>query len=339
MSLRTIISILIFAVVFAGGWYYLREAPMTTPPDEPAADQPPAPELTQVAGAYRAQADGTISISAESLLEGLVSIEAVEASGRVRMHYLVHPDKSVVIRGFNVWMGDANIEVNFPFWEVQHERLRCTVFYSDQAITGRLEYDRIIIPAGTKVLGHTYERRGSDGECGGLAYRLDVESPEDMIITHSPGPDNVRFGIDAEFTVDFDGNEVTVSLDAQGDFINRPPVAEMQLTGTGVQLMDDGCPVGVANTAEGLELNVRSASHDPDGNFPPDISVKQARVDINFEQWARTSPEGLRFLGEGQDMGTQLFATGKDHQLMLWVTDRQAAEARKICKFTVKEPS
>ena len=337
MSFRSIISLLILVAAVVAGWFFLRDPTRLGPPDEPPTEPPPAPQLTEIAGAYRAQADGTITISAETPLDGVTSVEDVEVSGRVRMHYLVYPDQSVVTRGFNVWMGDANLEVNFLFWETQRERLRCTVFYSDRAINGGMGNDRITIPAGTKVLGHTYDRRGADGQCGGAVRKLDTVSPEDMHITHKPGED--IFAIDASFTVDYEGTEVTVSLDARGEFINRPPIADFRLTGAGVRLKDDGCPVGVANTADGLEVAVRSTSHDPDGNFPEELDIKQSRVDISFEQWARSSPDGLLFLGEGQDIGTQLFETGKQHQLLLWVTDRQGAEARKICKFTVKEPS
>lgn len=315
----------------------MRDPTRTGAPNEPPNEPPPAPQLTEIAGAYRAQADGTITISAETALAGVTSVEDVEVSGRVRMHYLVNPDQSVVTRSFNVWMGDANLEVNFPFWDGQRERLRCTVFYSDRAINGGFGNDRITIPAGTKVQGHTYDRRGADGQCGGGVRKLDTVSPEDMRITHKPG-ENI-FEINASFTVDYEGTEVTVNMDASGEFINRPPVAEFRLTGTDVLLKDDGCPVGMANTADGLEVALRSTSYDPDGNFPEDVSIKQSRVDISFEQWARSSPEGLLFLGEGQDLGTQLFETGKQHQLLLWVTDRQGAEARKICKFAVKEPS
>lgn len=336
LSLRTILSIIFVIAVLGFAWYYVRRPEPVEPPPEPA---PPieVPVLTQIPKAYRAQADGTITIEVETSSNGLTSVENVEATGRVRMGYRVYPDNRVVIDAFNVWMGDANLDINFLFWEAHRERLRCTEFYSERTINGVFGNDRITIPAGTTVQGHTYERRGSDGKCGGTARLLDVESPEEMDVIHEP--DNDNFGIHASFTFDHEGDEITVVLNADGDFINRPPVAEFELSGPDVQVMGDGCPVGVANTEEGLQVALRSTSFDPDGNYPEGIEIKDSRMDISFEQWARSTPEGLMYLGEGQDGGTQLFEIGPEHQLILWVTDRQGAEARKLCNFRVKERS
>ncbi len=331
MSLRTVISFIIVLALLVGIWYYLRPGDRPEPPVDT-----PVPVLSQIPKAYWAQADGTITIEAETANEGLTSIESVEATGRVRLRYLVYPDSRVVISAFNVWMGDANLEVRFLFWDVQQERLRCTVFYSDRNINGNLANNRIVIPAGTPVLGHTYDRRGTNGSCGGAVRMLDAEAPDQIRVVHEPALG--RFGVNAAFTVDYEGNEVTVTLDASGNFINRPPVANFELSGPGVETADDGCPIPVANTPEGLEMSLSSTSYDLDGNFPEELDIKQSRADIAFEQWARSTPEGFRYLGEGPDGGTELFKSSEDHQLILWVTDRQAAEARKLCRFRVKEP-
>ncbi len=331
MNLRTVISFIIVIAILAAVWYYQwRDDQPATPVDAPV------PVLSQIPKAFWAQADGTITIEAETASEGVTSFESVEATGRARLRYLVYPDSRVAISAFNVWMGDANLQVKFLFWDVQQEQLRCTVFYSNRNINGNLTNNRIVIPAGTKVLGHTYARRGSDGTCGGEIRRLDAEAPGQIKITHEPA--NNRFGINVAFTVDYEGNAVTVTLDAAGDFVNRPPVADFELSGPGVETVDNGCPIPIANTPEGLEMTLRSTSYDPDGNFPEELDLKDSRVDISFEQWARATPDGFRYLGEGPDGGTELFKSGEDHQLVLWVTDRQAAEARKLCRFRIKEP-
>ena len=76
-------------------------------------------------------------------------------------------------------------------------------------------------------------------------------------------------------------------------------------------------------------------THHPSHVWPGEQSPKALRVDLSFEQWARTRDGAFSFLGEGRDVGPVLFETGKEHQLLLWVTDRRGAEARKLCRFEV----
>ena len=85
-------------------------------------------------------------------------------------------------------------------------------------------------------------------------------------------------------------------------------------------------------------VTLRSTSYDPDGKWPANNAPKRPRVDLSFEQWARSRPDGFVFLGAGRDIGPVLFETGREHQLLLWITDRQGAEGRKLCHFQVEEP-
>lgn len=310
-------AVAIFGFVAAG-------CPRTPEPEPP-------PLLLQVPKAYWAEADGTIGLG-----------DDISVPGRVRLDYLVYPDDRVVIPNLVVWMDDVDIVVTFLFWEVDREELRCTVFRNDGPVAASLDNGEIVVPAGAKVLGRTFTKRNADDTCGGEPRRLDTASNAEMRVVHDP--DANRFDVSASFVGVYQDNEVPVSLNADGRFLNRPPVAKLSFEGENVKTAANGCPgdekgIATANTAEGLSVTLRSRSYDPDGKFPEGSNPKRPRVDLKDEQWARSQPGGFKYLGDGAEIGPVLFETGREHQLLLWATDRQGAEGRALCHFQVDPPS
>ena len=272
----------------------------------------PLPPLLQVPKAYWAEAQATIAL------------DDLTVPGLVRFDYLVYPDQRVTIPNLLVRMDDLDLVVNFLWWETKREPLRCTTFGNEKAIEGVLEDGELSIPAGAKVLAVSYFARDRDGECRGLARRLDTQSNDELRAVHDP--EGNRFALSASFETSIEGNDVTVALEAEGHYLNRPPVAALEATGEGVVVAADGCPVtekgnppiAVANTEGGLLVTLRSTSYDPDGNWPAEHHPKRPRVDLSFEQWTvRSGPGGFRFLGTGREIGPVLFKTGQEHQLLL----------------------
>ncbi len=328
MTMRLITGFVLVIVIAVVAWLWLVQTS-----SEPEPEPLPEPAMLQAPEEYWAEG------------EGHIALDNNKVPGRVRLDYLVNPDQTVVIQNLVVWMGDLDLVVPFLWWEAAREPLRCTVFRNPEAIQGVLENGELVIPAGTRVLGQSYFERSPDGGCKGEARRLEPVSNAELRITHDPEAD--QFGFSAEFADSHDGNDLTISLQLQGRYLNRPPVAELLVTGEDVSTAADGCPVtekgkppiALANTPKGLLVTLRSESHDPDGHWPPDAKPKRSRVDLNFEQWARSRPGGFSFLGAGRELGPVLFEVNREHQLLLWVTDRRGAESRKLCHFQVIPPA
>ena len=321
---RSFISIVLGTVILALIIAFL----WTSPEPEPLLP------LGQVPQAYWAEAEGTIKL------------EHLAVPGQVRFNYLVYPDQHVVISNLVVRLNDLDWVVPFLWWEAKRESLRCTTFRNDKAIEGTLENGELVIPVGAEVRGWSYFERGTDGECQGKARQIDAKSNNELRAVHDP--ESNHFALSASFEASFQDDLVAVGLEAEGYYLNRPPVAELAVTGEGnIITTADGCPgtkkgdppIAVANTSEGLLINLQSTSYDPDGKWPAEQeSPKQPRVDLSFEQWARSRPGRFSFLGVGQEIGPVLFETGQEHQLVLWVTDRKGAEGRAHCHFQVVAP-
>jgi hypothetical protein len=321
------ILLLVVALLLAG-LVLLRRGDRPTEPVDPPV---PVPPLAKVAQEYWVEADGT------------VTIDEMVVAGRVRMHYLVHPDGRVVAPALIAWIDDVDLVVSFLWWEVEREPLRCTSFRNLAALEGTLDGEELVIPPGAELTGVSYLEK-HDGRCEGEARQIVAETTEQIVATHDPAGD--RFALATSFEAGEEGQEVTVTIDVEGGYLNRPPVAVLAFAAEGVPLDSDGCPMDrkkdppspatvFANTAQGLEVMLHSHSHDPDGVWPGGQVPKGLRVDLAFEQWARTREGAFSFLGEGPDLGPVLFETGREHQLLLWVTDRRGAEARKVCRFRV----
>lgn len=341
------------------------------PPPEPTPEPPPP--LARVPGDYWVEAEGTVTISGED--DEAVSVESVTAPGRLRMRYLVYYDGRVTVPHFGALVDDMDVVVRFDFWEAGEdflpeelvegvedlveeivpdsedvlepvlvtEPLRCTSFRNPRVLEGSLDGSQLTIPAGAEVIGSSFFERAANGKCRGGARYLGTTTPTAMQATHQP--ENDHFALTASFAGEVEGNAVTVSLDLEGHYLNRPPVAVVEVVGGDVEVGPDGCPatekgrppIVVANSPKGLEIKLRSASYDPDGVWPGEDPPKGLRIDLTFEQWERTRGSGYSFLGSGQEVGPVLFETGQEHQLLLWATDRRGAEARKVCHFQVVE--
>ena len=323
------------------------------PAEPPPVVEPPLP-LERVPAEYWVEAEGTVSVG------------GVTVPGRVRMHYAVFWDVSVVVPTLVVWMHDTDLLLTFLWWEVDTEPLRCTSFRNDGALTATLAGDTLEIAAGAKLTGVSHTERDPSGECVGKARRLEVETP--VVVSAVHDPDNNHFALSATFDTtasagddgssggvfslipSFDApdleNMVTVSVQMEGQYLNRPPLAVLAALGNDLEPSDDGCPVTrpegdppmvLANTDGGLVVTLHSQSHDPDGGWPQDApDPKLRRVDLEFEQWSSSKGEGYRFLGAGQEIGPVLFDNDLVHQLVLRVTDRWGAEGRQVCRFRVQ---
>jgi len=275
-----------------------------------------------------------------------VTLGDMTVPGHLRMNFLVYPDGRVAVPSFVAWMEDLDLAVNLLWWEVDREPLRCTSFRNAGGLEGTLEGSDLVIPAGAAVSGRSYTKRNSRGRCEGEPRILDVKSPDEIRASHNPESDH--FALVATFEPPADEAQgLAVTLEVEGHYLNRPPVAALEVSGEGVSTALDGCPstrkgdppIALANTPQGLEVTLRSLSTDPDGLWPGEDHPKGLRVDLSFEQWSRTRDGGFSFLGAGQEIGPVVFETGREHQLLLWVIDRRGAEARKVCRFQVVEPN
>jgi len=322
---RYLIAITVLVAII-GLWLFLADD------TQPVTEPEPLPVLLQIPQEYRAE------------LNGLITLGDNIVPGRVLVDYQVYPDLQVVVTNLAVWMDDLDLVTPFLWWEVVREPLRCTFFRNDGAITGVLDNGELVIPAGATILGHSFLKRDAQGKCTGKARRLDTASNAELRIIHDPAGNHIA--LSAAFDTSHEDNTFTVSLEAEGHYLNRPPVVELVVSGENVTVGEDGCPsvekgkppIALANTPDGLQITLKSISYDPDGNWPKDFNLKRPRVDIAAEQWARSRRGGFSYLGEGRDIGPLLFEIGREHQLLLWVTDRYGAEARKLCHFQVIKP-
>lgn len=301
--------------------------------------------MARVPAAYWVEGEGTVTLDDEQSDEMTVP-------GRLRMNYLVYPDQRVVVPTLVAWIDDLDLVVTFTFFEFEpldvevevethREKLRCATLRNDGAIEGTLHGGEIVLPAGTAVEGQYYSKRGDDGRCSGSAKGLAAESDGELRAVHDPEGD--RFALEGSFEVTYEAedgeHEYELEFEIEGDYLNRPPVAAFSFDDPELQLLENGCPKSAAaNDAKGYKVGLISQSWDPDGIWPGEPgSQKTPRVDLDFEHWGRSTPEGFSFVGAGREIGPLVFEAGREHQLLLWVTDRRGAEARKFCQFQVVE--
>lgn len=299
---------------------------------------PPSPggwnrSLLELPRAYRAEADGEIRV------------DGLRFPGRVRADYLVYPDNRVVMARLHAWVRDVDIVTRFLFIETSRERLRCTEFSNEDMIEGRFEPvgSKLIFAAGSaRMSGRSYGNRAADRSCSAPIRAITAENNADIDISHDPAGN--EFEINASFRASYDGNDVSVAIEAQGSFLNRPPEPEIGVGGPSLDpdLIQGGCPPLVGsnppgaapNDPRGLLLNMVSSSADPDGLW--------GRSDIIREEWSHssgTSGDPFRLIGRGRVAGPYLFDMGMEHWLMLTAWDRTGASTRALCSFRVLLPS
>lgn len=282
--------------------------------------------------AYRAEGDGTIRLDDLSL------------RGRVRVDYLVYPDGNVAMGNLHTWVQDVDIVTHFIFWETNRERLRCTEFSNQQVIVGRFDgaASELVFPlAAARLSGLSFESRLPDRSCDGPARVITAENNAELRIEHDPASD--RFALSTRLTARYDGNDVSVSIDVEGGFLNRPPEPEIGVGGPTIDpdLIQGGCPPILTtnppgappNDPRGLLLNMVSSSSDPDGDWQ--------RSDIIREEWSHsmgTTSAKFRLIGRGRVAGPYLFESDQEHWLMLTAWDRTGASYRDLCQFRVLRP-
>ena len=334
------------------GWIAVGALLPGCPPSPPPAEIAEPHPLERIARSYWAEGEGSVLLSGTTV------------PGRIRVGFSVGPDEEVTVSHLAVWMGDLDLRMPLPGAsaiaalaealkieiledgvELVTEALRCTAFRNEGPLTGTLQGDRIVLPAGVGVTGRSWFERSGDGTCHGEARVLDSEIPEPLRVLHDPEAD--RFALSATFVQQVADVSVTVDLETEGHYLNRPPVAVLRAKADGLETAEDGCPVtdkgdpplALANTEQGLEIGLISESHDPDGRWPESIDrPKLLRVDLRHEQWWRSAAEGMRLVATGPGVEQLLFETGREHVLMLRVVDRRGAEDRRVCHFQVVEP-
>lgn len=271
----------------------------------------------------------------------MVRVDGVEAPARLRMSYSVRPDGGVTVSRLAVWFDDIDLVTTFLWWEVEREPLRCAEVRNVGPVQATLQANELVIPGDVELVGHAWTQRSAENRCRGEQRWLEGSPGQAVRAVHDP--ENDRFAIEATFDTEYHGHEVSIEIELDGTYLNRPPVAVLEARGEGVPLTEAGCPgtdkgdppVAVANDPAGLRVLLHSDSWDPDGTWPSTVSAKRPRVDLAFEQWARREDGRWRFLGEGREVGPVVFSTGEEHELLLWITDRQGAEARALCRFQV----
>ena len=295
------------------------------------ACDPPGPsagdfELPQ---AYLAEASGT------------VELEDLRFFGHARASYLVFPDGRVNVTGLRFWVDDADIVVRGLFGIVLgRERLRCTELELERPFDAHLAPpDEIAVPAAAaEIAGLAWEERAADGSCPGGARRISASNNSGFGLLHDPAGD--RFAISTSFTGPAGGETVTIGVEMEGSFVNRPPEAKIGVGGPGLpiasiqaacpQIIDGNPPYTPTNDPAGLRVELLSLSSDPDGN--------EGRSDISREHWVHSEGGGpWTVLGNEQLIGPVLFPTGSNNRLILEVGDRLGARSRKICDFLVLE--
>lgn len=298
--------------------------------------------IAPVLGEYWVEVDADVSIS--DLAGGPPST----VPGMLRMVYDVEEDGVVRVRSLISTMDDIELVMQIAWWEVPVESLRCTRLSNEAVIAGTLEGTQMELASGIVVRGRSFPTRDAEGECSGEVRWMRAESPTTLTAVHDPANDHFSFF--GSFEGGEPGQQYKVTIEAEGGFLNRPPQAQwtaVAVDGAGaVDTAPDGCPatrtesdppIVRRNTEKGLEVTLRSDSFDPDGVFPEGGKPKLPRVDIAFEQWVRTMPDGYSFVGGGREVGPLLFETGAVHEVLLWVRDRRGAESRQICRFEVIE--
>ncbi len=289
--------------------------------------------------AYRVQADGELGIS------------GLRLPGRLRMDYLVAPDGTVGVTDLTAWIRDVDIVTSFLFWETGRERLRCTKLSQTGTIFGRLEAGgRLLFPAGAAELtGVSFDRRAEDRTCPGLARQVTARNNAALTATHDPAGDH--FAMSGSFRGRFRDEDVAIEIAMAGSFLNRPPAAQIgvfepprpkgisaaELPGD-FDLPQGGCPPlrgtnppgAVANSSEGLRLQLISLSSDPDGRG------RGGRGDVARDVWSHSVDGGpFRSLGRTQIVPPVLFELHRDHVLVLTTSDHAGAAAREVCRFRV----
>ena len=301
-------------------------------PAEEPPPPPPPPDAAQLPGRYIAQASGTVGL-------GGGGIEEETVDGRLQVAYIVYPDDRVVLTHFAARLDDVDLVVPFLWWEVDREPLRCTALASSRTAVGALENgDAIVLPAGALELGGvSYTARNDAVTCGGEQRGIRAESPSPASISHDPNENSFAFS--GSFAASHQGNEFTVAVELDGDYVNRPPVARLAhaLSGAGDDALVEGCPdpKSIANTGEGLRLRLVSRSEDPDPHAFVESNLKLPRADLRREDWLRSLEGEFSFVGEGREMAEVVFEPALDHVLVLTVTDQSGSRARKICEFFV----
>lgn len=289
---------------------------------------PPAPTGVELAQSFVARASGEVEVN------DLVFY------GHARASYMVTPDGEVDIRRLRFWIDDADIVVRGPLGaERARERLRCTFLEIESAAKGRTgAAGRLVISSGdVSITGTSHDERGERGECPALARQITATNNADFELIHVPASD--RFGLSTTFTGTLGEESVTVRIDMDGSYVNRPPQPLIGVGGPGLPpgSIQGGCPPIVAgnppytpaNDPEGLRVNLLSLASDPDGST--------GRSDVVGEYWLHLSGTERRYLGGRQLVGPVLFATGSEHRLVLEVSDRHGALARTVCDFLVLE--
>ncbi len=310
----------------------LGSAGCLTPLPEPAS--PPPAGVGELTQQFIAEVSGTVSIQGES------------APGGLRFRYDVAPGGAVVLRELAGWVDDIDLPIEVLGWEVSSEPLRCTKVALIGAVDATLESpNQIRVDAGQAELAvESASSRKPSGDCGGSARGLRAKNSVPFSITHDPEADSVA--LTGSFSAEHEGQTVIVHLDLEGEYVNRPPVAEIAYAIAEEPTL--GCPPSkaIANTPDGLLVSLSSRSSDPDGNVawnsegqpdPGNPKFLWPRADIRAETWLRSNGPEIVFLGQEHSLEPQLFAAEQDHWVALEVQDRSGARHRKICSFSVAE--
>lgn len=304
----------------------------------PFGSEEPAvlPEELDYPSYYRAEASGSLTWEDDSGRE-------ISVPGRMHASYVVYPDDRAAVTHLSAWLDDVEIENPFSWWQSDRREFRCTTFSNAASLTGALAGGRITVPAGVVMTGRSYRERGPGGECRGPSLSLEFETESPVTIDHDPEGD--RFAVSASFAWSADGSDVEMRVEGEGHFLNRPPVAVLSTApaGEGEKAFGEGCPgtgkgeppVAIANGDDGLTLALRSTSYDPDGPDTVRVGLKNPRFDLRLERWLYSDGGRFRHLGDGPAPGEVLFATGREHRLLLVAVDRSGSQDRAFCHFRV----
>jgi hypothetical protein len=287
------------------------------------------------AAPYRVEATGTIVIAGRAV------------PGKVRSDFVVQPDGTIRFLTLAAWMGDADFEVGFAGFEIDSEPVRCARLQNTRPIKGTLDGSAFSVASGEAgVAAFWFKARGADGDCHGDRRHFTIANDGPITGVHDPQANHFSIGFDLTGT--FEGQAVSVVLQAQGSYLNRPPVAAIGSGRPSQALADlaEGCPgsekgdppVALTATSAGLAWRFRSYSRDPDGEpFAGAGTGKFPRTDIAFEQWSHAAGDApFVHVGSGPTVGPLVFEVGVEHRLLLTVTDREGARDRVLCRFRVE---
>lgn len=283
---------------------------------------------------YRVRGEGVITIAGPHCCGG------TRFAGTLQAAFEVRSSRHAALASLRFDLYDADVVVHDGFLGLFSHRvqLRCPSVALSGVARGWFDgIDRITFPAGAlAVAGSSAEERLADGTCGDSTLELEATTDAPAALRYDPAGN--WFEVNASFRATMAGDTYALTIQATGQFDNRPPAAVLALETP--EVPQGNCPayrrwdgqawedVAEANDPRGLVATPRSDAMDPD---PPG-----GRGDVFNDRWYLTRDAGDRMLvGDGYRLPPATFEWGPVHHLELLALDHMGAAGVSSCRFRV----